>query len=67
MDTELNRFLRHAVPFQRVGDTYEGRTLPHPEEEVEDQGPRFDAVSVRSRRGLLGALRARSSGEPPTP
>lgn len=67
MDTPLNRFLRHTVPFQRVEDTYEGRTLPHPEEEVEDQGLRFDVVTVRSRRGLLGALRARSSGEPPTP
>ena len=62
MTTELNRFLRHAVPFRSVGATFEGRTLPHPEEDLEDQGLRFDVVTVLSRRGLLGALGAGTVG-----
>ncbi|WP_147915422.1 intradiol ring-cleavage dioxygenase [Ruania zhangjianzhongii] len=62
MTTELNRFLRHAVPFRPASGTYEGRALPHPEEDVEDQGLQFDVVTVLSRRGLLGALSAGTVG-----
>ena len=62
MDTELNRFLRTAVPFQAEHPTYEGRPLPYPEEDVEDQGLAFDVVTVLSRRNLFGLLGAGAAG-----
>lgn len=40
------------------GPAYQGRLLPHPEEEVVDQGLRFDVGTLLSRRGLLGVLGA---------
>lgn len=36
------------------GPAYEGRLLHHPDEEVVDQGVRFDIGTLLSRRGLLG-------------
>jgi protocatechuate 3,4-dioxygenase beta subunit len=36
------------------GPAYEGRLLPHADEEVVDQGVRFDLTTLMSRRGLLG-------------
>ncbi len=36
--------------------TYEGRTLPKPDEELVDQGLQFDIGTLLSRRGLLGLL-----------
>ena len=41
---------------------YEGRPLPHPEEEVVDQGLSFDVVTLLSRRGMLGILGAGAAG-----
>ncbi len=61
MDTELNRYLRTAVPFQ-TSPSYEGRPLPHPEEEVADQGLAFDVVTVLTRRNLFGLLGAGAAG-----
>ncbi len=36
------------------GPMYEGRLLPHPDEEVVDQGLRFDVATLVSRRRMLG-------------
>ena len=36
--------------------TYEGRVLVRPQEELTDQGLRFDVVTLLSRRRVLGAL-----------
>ena len=38
------------------GPAYEGRLLPHPDEEVVDQGLQFDVTTLLSRRGMLGAF-----------
>ncbi|MGW1295957.1 dioxygenase family protein [Streptomyces sp. NPDC002533] len=38
------------------GPAYEGRLLPHPEEEVVDQGLGFDLGTLHSRRRVLGFL-----------
>ncbi|MFD4224479.1 dioxygenase family protein [Streptomyces griseus] len=38
------------------GPAYEGRLLPHPEEEVVDQGLGFDLGTLHSRRRILGIL-----------
>ena len=38
------------------GPTYEGRPFDRPEEELTDQGLRFDVVTLLSRRNLLRAL-----------
>ncbi|MFG3331087.1 intradiol ring-cleavage dioxygenase [Streptomyces tendae] len=38
------------------GPTYRGRLLPHPEEEVVDQGLAFDLGTLRSRRQALSVL-----------
>ncbi|WP_255311850.1 3,4-dioxygenase subunit beta [Streptomyces sp. PTY087I2] len=38
------------------GPAYEGRPLPHPEEEVVDQGLGFDLGTLHSRRRVLGFL-----------
>ena len=62
MNSELNRFLRTAVPFQAEHPTYEGRPLPHPEEDVEDQGLAFDVVTVLTRRNLFGLVGAGATG-----
>src|SRR5699024_1538589 len=62
MNSELNRFLRTAVPFQAEHPTYEGRPLPHPEEDVEDQGLAFDVVTVLTRRNLFGLVGAGAPG-----
>src|SRR5699024_9699069 len=62
MNSELNRFLRTAVPFQTEQPTYEGRPLPHPEEDVEDQGLAFDVVTVLTRRNLFGLVGAGAAG-----
>ncbi|GAB2581192.1 dioxygenase family protein [Microlunatus antarcticus] len=40
----------------RSPQTYEGRPYDRPEEELTDQGLRFDVVTVLSRRNLLRAL-----------
>src|SRR5699024_4934941 len=39
---------------------YEGRPLPHPEEDLEDQGLAFDVGTLVTRRGALGVLGAGS-------
>ncbi|MFJ6612613.1 3,4-dioxygenase subunit beta [Streptomyces sp. NPDC091289] len=39
-----------------VGPAYEGRPLPHPGEEVVDQGLGFDLGTLHSRRKVLGFL-----------
>src|SRR5690625_7810036 len=62
MNSALNRFLRTAVPFQAEHPTYEGRPLPHPEEDVEDQGLAFDVVTVLTRRNLCGLVGAGAAG-----
>src|SRR5699024_7012680 len=46
----------HAAPSAE----FEGRTLHHPAEDVEDQGLAFDVGTPVSRRGALGALGAGS-------
>src|SRR5690606_21926303 len=38
------------------GPAYEGRLLPRPDEEVVDQGLRFDVGTLLTRRGVLGAF-----------
>jgi len=38
------------------GPTYEGRVLPRPDDEVVDQGARFDLQTLFSRRGVLGLV-----------
>lgn len=38
------------------GPTYEGRPLPRPDDEVVDQGLRFDVRTLMSRRSALGAF-----------
>ncbi|NED00868.1 3,4-dioxygenase subunit beta [Streptomyces sp. SID6648] len=38
------------------GPAYQGRLLPHPEEEVVDQGLGFDLGTLHSRRRILGLL-----------
>lgn len=38
------------------GPAYEGRLLPRPDDEVVDQGLRFDVRTLLSRRGVLGAF-----------
>ncbi|MBT3073796.1 MULTISPECIES: intradiol ring-cleavage dioxygenase [Streptomyces] len=38
------------------GPAYEGRLLPHPQEEVVDQGLGFDLGTLHSRRKILGLL-----------
>ncbi|WP_159622610.1 intradiol ring-cleavage dioxygenase [Ruania rhizosphaerae] len=42
--------------------TYEGRVLPHQDEEVVDQGLAFDVATLMSRRTMLGALGAGAAG-----
>lgn len=41
-----------------LGPSYEGRLLPRPHDEVVDQGASFDAVTLVSRRRVLGFLGA---------
>jgi protocatechuate 3,4-dioxygenase beta subunit len=48
------------VPEQ--ADTYEGRPLARPDEEVVDQGLGFDLATLWSRRRLLGALGLGAAG-----
>lgn len=49
--------MSHPVPDQTpAGPAYQGRLLPNPEEEVVDQGLRFDVTTLMTRRGLLGAF-----------
>lgn len=36
------------------GPAYEGRLLPHPEDEVVDQGASFDVTTLMTRRTLIG-------------
>jgi protocatechuate 3,4-dioxygenase beta subunit len=38
------------------GPAYEGRLLDHPEDDVVDQGARFDVHTILSRRGVLAAV-----------
>ncbi|WP_036318600.1 3,4-dioxygenase subunit beta [Microbacterium indicum] len=38
------------------GPTYEGRLLHHPEDDVVDQGVRFDIGTIMSRRGVLSIV-----------
>ncbi|WP_420113950.1 intradiol ring-cleavage dioxygenase [Pseudactinotalea sp.] len=38
------------------GPSYQGRLLPRPDEEVVDQGLRFDVRTLMTRRGVLGAF-----------
>jgi protocatechuate 3,4-dioxygenase beta subunit len=42
--------------------SYEGRTLPRPDEEVVDQGLRFDLDTLLSRRRVLGILGIGAAG-----
>ncbi len=42
--------------------TYEGRVLPHQDEEVVDQGLAFDVATLMSRRTMLGAFGAGAAG-----
>ena len=45
------------MPRHRPQDlTYEGRPFDRPDEELTDQGLRFDVVTVLSRRNLLRGL-----------
>jgi len=44
------------IPQPETGSTYEGRPLPRPDEEVVDQGLRFDVDTLLSRRRLLAVL-----------
>ncbi|MBJ7451350.1 MAG: intradiol ring-cleavage dioxygenase [Blastococcus sp.] len=44
------------MPQPDTGSTYEGRPLPRPEEELVDQGLRFDVDTLLSRRRLLAVL-----------
>ena len=44
------------IPQPDAGSTYEGRRLPRPDEEVVDQGLRFDVDTLLSRRRLLAVL-----------
>ncbi|RBY74790.1 3,4-dioxygenase subunit beta [Blastococcus sp. TF02-09] len=46
----------NRIPRPGAGSTYEGRPLPRPEEEVVDQGLRFDVETLLSRRRLLAVL-----------
>lgn len=46
----------NRIPQPDAGSTYEGRPLPRPDEEVVDQGLRFDVDTLLSRRGLLAVL-----------
>lgn len=39
-----------------AGPTYQGRLLPHPDDEVVDQGAAFDVATLVTRRGLLGLV-----------
>lgn len=48
----------HAGP--PAAPAFEGRALPHPEEDLEDQGLTFDVGTLVSRRGALGVLGAGS-------
>jgi protocatechuate 3,4-dioxygenase beta subunit len=45
-----------SIPQPGPGATYEGRALPRPDEEVVDQGLRFDVDTLVSRRRLLAFL-----------
>ncbi|UFU06825.1 intradiol ring-cleavage dioxygenase [Ruania halotolerans] len=42
--------------------TYQGRVLPHPEEELVDQGLGFDVVTVLTRRRMLSVLGSGAAG-----
>lgn len=53
---EHSDHVAHAAP----PAAFEGRMLPHPEEDVEDQGLAFDMGTLVSRRGALGVLGAGS-------
>ena len=44
------------TPHDEPTGTYEGRTLPRPNDEVVDQGLRFDLGTLLSRRRMLGVL-----------
>lgn len=44
------------MPQPDTGSTYEGRPLPRPDEELVDQGLRFDVDTLLSRRRLLAVL-----------
>jgi protocatechuate 3,4-dioxygenase beta subunit len=44
------------IPQPENGPTYEGRVLPRPDEEVVDQGLRFDVDTLLSRRRMLAFL-----------
>lgn len=44
------------TPQPDTGSTYEGRPLPRPDEELVDQGLRFDVDTLLSRRRLLAVL-----------
>ena len=50
----------HAGEAPAQPATFEGRTLHHPAEDVEDQGLTFDVGTLVSRRGALGVLGAGS-------
>ena len=50
----------HAGEAPAQPATFEGRTLHHPAEDVEDQGLAFDVATLVSRRGALGVLGAGS-------
>ena len=43
-----------SPPQNQPSSTYEGRVLPRPDEELVDQGLRFDVGTLLSRRRLLG-------------
>ena len=46
-----------AVPVEEPPrNLFEGRSLHHPEEDVEDQGLAFDVGTLVSRRGALGEI-----------